>query len=417
MNFLLKHYEKIILAALLTVFICLLVFQLFFWKQSAQIKVDKQRGWKPPSPNYVAKVTSANFATLNNLANPNIFPVWAKTASRIQSEKNASVEHPVDVCDFMIPYDMSICPNCKLFLPLSSFPPPDSTDKRLCQFCRKALPAPIGVKQVNLDSDYDGIPDADEIRLKLNPNNSEDVSHDLDRDGFTNLEEFICGTNIDDPKSHPAFYELMHVDKVERPILPFVLKNVTYTGPKGKRVVDEITIEFQLRRKKRVKRDSKIFKLHEKFKSTNDFEIIDVKTTITKNSLGIDQENAKVLIQKLDDPKKEILEMEINRPVREKHVRITISPDPIALPKKRPLPELYHNLKFKVGDMRTGEEFYTVLSSNEEKQTVLLQYTKGDKTLTVTLGTNSILSGKVAAYMKKMPKPTNKSRKTGNKRF
>ena len=49
------------------------------------------------------------------------------------------------------------------------------------------------------DTDGDGIPDAEEIRLGLNPNNPVDAFEDVDRDGLTNLQEFQQGTNFGNP--------------------------------------------------------------------------------------------------------------------------------------------------------------------------------------------------------------------------
>ncbi len=46
------------------------------------------------------------------------------------------------------------------------------------------------------DSDGDGIPDEDEIKLGLDPHNPVDAQEDLDRDDLTNLQEFKLGTDI-----------------------------------------------------------------------------------------------------------------------------------------------------------------------------------------------------------------------------
>jgi hypothetical protein len=45
------------------------------------------------------------------------------------------------------------------------------------------------------DSDADGMPDAFETRFGLNPNSPSDASQDADGDGYTNLEEFLNGTD------------------------------------------------------------------------------------------------------------------------------------------------------------------------------------------------------------------------------
>ncbi len=46
------------------------------------------------------------------------------------------------------------------------------------------------------DSDGDGIPDADETRLGLDPQNPVDAQEDFDRDDLTNLREFQLGTDL-----------------------------------------------------------------------------------------------------------------------------------------------------------------------------------------------------------------------------
>ncbi|WP_207493804.1 polysaccharide lyase [Aridibaculum aurantiacum] len=49
--------------------------------------------------------------------------------------------------------------------------------------------------QVPVDSDGDGMPDAWEIKHKLDPKNPNDGAMDTDGDGYTNVEEFLNGTN------------------------------------------------------------------------------------------------------------------------------------------------------------------------------------------------------------------------------
>jgi pectate lyase len=46
-----------------------------------------------------------------------------------------------------------------------------------------------------LDSDSDGLPDEWELRFKLAPENASDGQGDPDKDGYTNLEEFLNGTD------------------------------------------------------------------------------------------------------------------------------------------------------------------------------------------------------------------------------
>jgi hypothetical protein len=45
------------------------------------------------------------------------------------------------------------------------------------------------------DRDHDGMPDDWETRFKLNPDDASDSAADSDHDGYTNIEEFINGTD------------------------------------------------------------------------------------------------------------------------------------------------------------------------------------------------------------------------------
>lgn len=56
-----------------------------------------------------------------------------------------------------------------------------------------------------IDSDKDGLPDAWEKEHKLNPNDASDATIDSDNDGYTNIEEYINGT---DPKKATDWKDL-----------------------------------------------------------------------------------------------------------------------------------------------------------------------------------------------------------------
>ncbi|TDF34621.1 hypothetical protein EYS14_22960 [Alteromonadaceae bacterium M269] len=54
------------------------------------------------------------------------------------------------------------------------------------------------------DDDNDGMPDTFEIENNLDPLDSSDAQQDADNDGSTNLQEFLVGTDPNDPASTPA---------------------------------------------------------------------------------------------------------------------------------------------------------------------------------------------------------------------
>ena len=70
-----------------------------------------------------------------------------------------------------------------------------------CPFCGTAQPAIVSIDSI--DSDGDGMPDVFEKAAGLNPANFEDAAMDSDSDGFTNLEEFLAGTKLDEATSSP----------------------------------------------------------------------------------------------------------------------------------------------------------------------------------------------------------------------
>ncbi len=70
----------------------------------------------------------------------------------------------------------------------------------------RAVPARVG------DSDGDGLPDAYELSVKLNPFDPSDAGLDADGDGFTNLQEYIAGTNPHDSSSLPRLQQRLGTD-------------------------------------------------------------------------------------------------------------------------------------------------------------------------------------------------------------
>jgi len=66
--------------------------------------------------------------------------------------------------------------------------------------------APMGSikSNIDMDSDGDGIPDDWEFKYGLNPEDSSDAKTDSDRDGYTNLEEYIESTDPLDRTSFPT---------------------------------------------------------------------------------------------------------------------------------------------------------------------------------------------------------------------
>lgn len=95
----------------------------------------------------------------------------------------------------------------------ATLPRRDSVDQRIIETVRTGKPAlgdgivkdpeevggypqyTFSPDEVPRDNDGDGMPDAWEMMHGLDPNNNNDSATDADEDGFTNVEEFLNGTN------------------------------------------------------------------------------------------------------------------------------------------------------------------------------------------------------------------------------
>jgi len=91
---------------------------------------------------------------------------------------------------------------------------------KTCPFCKTELEE---AKPVVLDADGDGMPDDWERKFGLNPGDASDAAKDLDKDGFTNLEEFQAKTDPSNAKDHPDYLDSIRIRlPLKQTYLPFV---------------------------------------------------------------------------------------------------------------------------------------------------------------------------------------------------
>ena len=111
-------------------------------------------------------------------------------------------------------------------IPFAVVPPPDDDDDD---------DDGPNVLVVGADSDNDGMPDKWEKDFGFDPNDPRDAKGDLDKDLFSNHEEFTSSTNPESPKSYPLLVTRLRWTKKKTTPLPFILQTVVPYPPDDKR--------------------------------------------------------------------------------------------------------------------------------------------------------------------------------------
>ena len=212
MEFLKRHYEKLILLGLGLAFIATMFHVLSIINRTKEVKdsdlqiptftADYQPK-DPKNPEFDGNALAATAA-----------PRW-----------NASTRRSVDCSDYtsdlVRTFEMARCPQCEKIIPFRPF-----FQNGKCPWCGQELKPPpdrprsrVGIRTAE-DSDGDGIKDADEQKYGLNPQNPDDALQDNDGDGFSNLFEVEQGCSPINAFSHPPLWMRLRFKGMDRVPLP-----------------------------------------------------------------------------------------------------------------------------------------------------------------------------------------------------
>ncbi len=235
MDFLKKHYEKMILAGLLLLFIGSMLYLLNAIKEShTRLNIREKRAdyscADEKSPGFDVKyITEGNCD-------------WHQSEAKLKGKNQVS--------DLVLMFPVTRCGNrqCDSLIPRSVLEAaektPDDSDSFKCPVCKdpqKKPNAPFNpgedivsniIKRDDLDGD--GIPNDVEKRFGLDPINKDDALMSLARDGFSNIYKYKNDFVLNDPQSHPPLYKRLLVASAGRSKIPYTLKAITPNGANEK---------------------------------------------------------------------------------------------------------------------------------------------------------------------------------------
>ena len=216
MEFIRKHYEKLILIVLLFAFIGSMVYVLDIIRTTADSESLKISTGEADQKRLDGKdeVFNSSVIIKKDLGK------WNLTPARADEFKNMT-------SDLVIPPELSFCP----FEDCGSLIPYGYMSGKECPSCKKFLPTPPKRKASRFrrseeDLDGDGIPNREEENQKLDKEDPNDALYDKDRDGFSNVYEYLNGFKMHLIKSRPPMWYRLCLKELGRQKLPVQFKAV-----------------------------------------------------------------------------------------------------------------------------------------------------------------------------------------------
>lgn len=361
MKFIRKHYEKFIFIVFLLLFVVLFGWQAFSVISQQDEQPEEKLKINLGNPDYRA----INFEDEKFRANMSFYKASVKLKSGVQAD-NMNI-------DLLVPPVLAKCPEGGHLIPLTDFPESDKDKNKKCSFCGLQLKdVPLakldGVDATGkvIDTDQDGIPDVEERRLGLDPNNGRDAAEDKDEDGFTNLEEYRAKTDISNPKSRPPYSKKLFIKSVKESRIG--IRVTRFNGDKGKNEADPTKwgIQFSYNSKDKrgtVRQQTRILKVGRELKNagnnSEDFIVEKIEPKFDDNRGQ--RENVSVVVLKrvsdgqefsarvgeeMFDPRKEIV-FGVDLPfMKEKEIKTVIGKE------------------FRIGNDMTGVDVFEAIDAS-----------------------------------------------------
>lgn len=385
MEFLKRHYEKLILLGLSLAFIATMFHVLSIINRTREVK-DSDLKIPHFEADYQQRDPDSSDFRSDELA--------TATAPRWSASTRRSVDCSDFSSDLVRTFEMARCPHCGRIIPFRPF-----FQGGECPWCRQELKTPperprsrVGIRTAE-DSDGDGIKDVDEQKYGLNPQDSDDALQDNDGDGFSNLFEVEQGFNPVNPLSHPPLWMRLRFVGMNRVPLPLKFSALnTQNSPDKKKWDIQLNIIKRNYQGKMVERTQMEMLGSSVTIEKREYKIVDIKLNQrhvkskkkTANSGG---ENEQMIDESLlfleevvypgDDGKTatpDKLVVKVGESAYSSDRRLILE-DIGVLPDadgKRPTFVLRPGDTFAIGDQRTGISRLVLKEINEEAKTALL---------------------------------------------
>ncbi|MCP4177369.1 MAG: hypothetical protein GY756_06360 [bacterium] len=226
LTFFIKNYEKLLLSAILVIFILSLIWLVDVFYESEQQRTtgvtlisNKAKYRNIPKSYYDFEKTLKDSV------------LWVKSSKRNLNKKDRN--YIVTYTDFMIPFHIARS-NARLangkLIPYAYYKigkDPITKEKLF-------LPDAAVIRRT-ADVDKDGIPDLVEKQIGTNPTNKSDKDYDIDKDSFTNIQDYTHKySGINNASIHPALIKRLILINIAKTKIPLLLKKIIKKGKNKK---------------------------------------------------------------------------------------------------------------------------------------------------------------------------------------
>ncbi len=340
MDFIKKHYEKLILLLLLVIFIASMFHVLNIIKQTGEI-TDDHLQIPTRDPDYKIHAVDDPIFNVTEQMKKTV-PNWVNPGARVA----ANADHYSDLVQV---FEISRCPFCEKLIPRSYM-----EQEKVCPLCKNEKGGGEPFKKPRGIVGFTPIPAAVLQAHQLDPNDPDAQYYDIDGDGFSNVYEYQLKIDFADPRKHPPLWHRLQVVNVGKMDLPIRLTSVN-------------TLDND---------DPKMWELQIHNGTFNDLYMIGSELEIEGVRFRIESAESKkdggkdmsvVHLKATDGDQK--ISMQAGVPIKSMHDKAILKDS--ANPNWKGV--LSVGDQFTIGNYQTGTESYRVKSFDTKEKTVLLE--------------------------------------------